>query len=315
MKLRTLAALFALCFPAALVACSSAPDDASDPNDSSEDDLTARQTLQGSWKGGLQGLDLRPGGDFFWDTYKATQQAGNPLPPDRKEGTWHANKRKSTLTIEAVDGSETVYHYTYSAGPILNGFPGPGGFPDRSKLTLEQISPATASPVVIKLDKAPSWCTSPVDCQLEKQDKTWRPVSSTGAPVCKANACDSGPATTETTALECGPSKVLNGFIDPHSIWTADVKMQLPRILNGFAIPTYTVTVKKGSDVVAQLDKCTGSVASWDLRCLPSDGALGVSRVFELTNKAQQAGDYTTQVIAPNAPVEEHDFRCTPPAQ
>ena len=89
--------------------------------------------------------------------------------------------------------------------------------------------------------------------------------------------------------------------------------MHLPRILNGFAIRTYNVTVKRGNDVQAELKKCTGDVDNWNLSCTPDDGMLGVGRVFELSNEAAGHGEYRTQVVAPNAPVTTHDFYCSPP--
>src|SRR5436853_6301886 len=97
MNFKSLFAL-ALCAPIAfVVACSAetaSPSDEEQGDDTAEDALTAREELQGAWKNSTNGLDLRPSGQFFWDTQRLTQPAGPAPGPVRKEGSWHANKTK-----------------------------------------------------------------------------------------------------------------------------------------------------------------------------------------------------------------------------
>src|SRR5262245_38888745 len=101
---------FAFALPISLIACASTTEDqASD--DAADEALSARDQLQGSWTNESGGLDLRPSGAFFWDSNGA-----------RKEGSWKADKRTSTLTIK-VGSQETVYRYIYKPVHILNGFP------------------------------------------------------------------------------------------------------------------------------------------------------------------------------------------------
>jgi hypothetical protein len=156
---------------------------------------------------------------------------------------------------------------------------------------------------------------SPVDCLLQKQDGTWRPVgnAANGVPTCEQNKCSMRSATTEEVVAKCsGPQAILNGFIDPRQVYSAEIKEVAPIILNGFAMPHYEAIVKKGGQEVVSLSQCTGRFDNWTLRCTPGPNApLGVSHVFELSDQANKKASYKSGVVSPTAPVEEHAMKCT----
>jgi hypothetical protein len=113
-----------------------------------------------------------------------------------------------------------------------------------------------------------------------------------------------------SVAATCGSAVILNGFPVKSEMWSAEISESLPAILNGFPVPTFSVTVKKGDTVMQTLAHCTGNLASWDLHCTPSHQGLGVSDTFDLSDKSAGKGTYTHAVIAPGAPVSSHPFVC-----
>jgi hypothetical protein len=113
-----------------------------------------------------------------------------------------------------------------------------------------------------------------------------------------------------SVAATCGSAVILNGFPVRSEMWSAEISESLPAILNGFPVPTFSVTVKKGDTVMQTLDHCTGNLANWNLHCTPSHAGLGVSDTFDLSDKSEGKGAYTHGVIAPGAPVSSHPFVC-----
>jgi hypothetical protein len=311
MNFRTFFALLALAVPTTLIACAADSDVADGSATPSQDELTASSAaakqLQGSWSvdpaiDATRGIDFRPSGQFFSDLGAA----------HRAEGSYTVDGRSHTLTTK-VGANETVYRYVYTPAPVLNGFPGPHGFPRQfARLELQQLRPMTTVAVIHQLVQADSWCSSAVDCMLEQQDKTWSPADTEGTPSCNTgHSCELKSTAKDTVVATCGAPLILNGFIDPAQVYKAEISQHAPMILNGFVRPTFKVVVKKGNNVEATLDNCTGSVSAWNLRCTPSDGAVGVSKVFELSDKANDKASYQTQAVSPTAPLFQKEMRCS----
>jgi hypothetical protein len=124
-------------------------------------------------------------------------------------------------------------------------------------------------------------------------------------------ALTAGHKMNTTVAATCGSAVILNGFPVKSEMWSAEISESLPAILNGFPVPHFSVTVKKGDTVEATLDNCTGSLGQWNLHCTPSHEGLGVSNVFDLSDKSEGKGAYQHGVVAPGASVETHPFFCS----
>jgi hypothetical protein len=115
-----------------------------------------------------------------------------------------------------------------------------------------------------------------------------------------------------SVAATCNTPGILNGFIDPRQIFSAEITESFPAILNGFPVPTFSVTVKKAGEVQATLDHCTGNLANWDLHCTPSHEGLGVSETFDLSDKSHSKAVFEHRVIAPDAPADSRTMVCSP---
>jgi hypothetical protein len=127
-------------------------------------------------------------------------------------------------------------------------------------------------------------------------------------------ALSAGHKMNTTVAAHCNSAVILNGFAVPSQMWSADISESLPAILNGFPVPTFSVTVKQGDTVQATLDNCTGNLDKWNLHCTVAHQALGVSNIFDLSDKASGGeagkGVFQHSVVAPGAPIQSHPFFC-----
>jgi hypothetical protein len=308
MNFRTFLSLLALAVPTTLIACAQDADVEDASEAASHDELTAaNKQLVGSWTvdpaiDAAGGIDFRPSGQFFSDLGAV----------HRAEGSYSVDARNHTLTTK-VGANETVYRFIYTPAPILNGFPGPHGFPRQfARLELQQLRPMTTVAVTHQLVQADSWCSSSVDCMNEQLDKTWTPGEAQGTPSCNTgHSCELKSNVRETVLATCGAPLILNGFIDPNQVYKAEIISHVATILNGFVRPTVKVVVKKGNNVEATLDNCTGSLDQWDLHCTPSDGAVGVMKTFDLSDKANEKATYKTGAITPTAPVFQKEMRCS----
>ncbi|HEY8074967.1 MAG TPA: hypothetical protein VIF62_12675, partial [Labilithrix sp.] len=110
---------------------------------------------------------------------------GAPQPVQRFAGHYTVDATKHTIAFHIESpaeqkGTVETLSYTFEASRVLNGVFLPGKAPDtRAHLTLVGI-PAPGSHVAypaIKYAREDSWCTSDKDCDDERADGTWTPMS------------------------------------------------------------------------------------------------------------------------------------------
>jgi hypothetical protein len=181
------------------VACAGASsDDATTNDESTEDALSMRATVKGTWvaqDGTDVGLDLRPDGSFFRDTAKVLNGMfiNGARPWQHDTGRFVMSAKHKTITLHVDGGADEVFVYEYKAAPVLNGMFLPGHEP-AATLTLTR-QPAPMSHVAFQAQHfkgTTSWCTTDQDCKDELADKTWQPYFLNGSnPKCEVatNVC------------------------------------------------------------------------------------------------------------------------------
>ena len=193
-------AALALVLSATALACGSADatDPSSDTSDSSEDALSGRSTVKGTWvsqDGTDTGLDLRPNGEFVRDTAKVLNGVfiNGARPWQRDTGRFSVSVKNKTITLHVDGGGDEVYAYEYKAAPVLNGMFLPGHEPEASLTLTRQPPPMSHIAFPAQHFKgAQSWCTEDTDCTRELHDGTWNPYFLNGSnPTCdvSTNSC------------------------------------------------------------------------------------------------------------------------------
>jgi hypothetical protein len=199
MKIFSVLALSAFTFVAACAVSPSDSDGAPVEEGSAQDLSAGKLNLSGSWvraQGefggfGSKALYLGPDGKFFQDTQGILLGVmTHPPKNQRATGKYTVDTSKKTLTLTYPDTSEKVaYHYDFTPAHIILGVFAPGSSPPVggvAKLALtrqvnsEGGSGAATSQIAFPTETyqlAPSYCTSDADCDREKADKTWEPIS------------------------------------------------------------------------------------------------------------------------------------------
>jgi hypothetical protein len=134
------------------------------------------------------------------------------------------------------------------------------------------------------------------------------PTNDDGSDSADSNEALSGPKTKTSVVATCGSPVILNGFIDPRQVLSAEISETLPAILNGFPVIEYSVTIKKGDAVQAKLDHCTGGLARWNLHCTSSSSGAAPKGEFDLSDETKHTGVY--QLVGVTSPAAEHQFSC-----
>ena len=200
--------VFALVLPVSVLACAGAGSDPAVGDDTtSEDALTGRAQIKGSWvaQDGMDtGIDFRPDGTFFRDTARILNGVlvnGASRPMMRDTGRYSVSVKHKTITLHVDNhppdpppGRDEVYIYEYKSAPVLNGMYLPGHEPAASLTLTLQPAPTErlAHPYPAQHFKgASSWCTTDQDCKDELKDHTWEPYFLNGSkPKCESgNAC------------------------------------------------------------------------------------------------------------------------------
>ena len=134
------------------------------------------------------------------------------------------------------------------------------------------------------------------------------PATDDGSDPADSNEALSAPKTKTTVVATCGSPVILNGFIDPRQVLTAEISETLPAILNGFPVIEFSVTIKKGDAVEAKLDHCTGGLAKWNLHCTSSHAGSAPVGEFDLSDQAKHKGVY--QLVGVTSPAAHHELGC-----
>jgi hypothetical protein len=198
MKIFSVLALGAFTFVAACAVSPSDSDGASVEEGSAQDLSAGKLNLSGSWVRsagefggfGSKALYLGPNGRFFQDAAPILLGVKVPAPTNnRSTGSYTIDTSKKTLTLSYPATSDKVtYHYDFTPARIILGLFAPGSSPPVggvAKLALtRQVKSeggAAASQIAFPTETyelAPSYCLSDSDCNREKADKTWEPISS-----------------------------------------------------------------------------------------------------------------------------------------
>jgi hypothetical protein len=198
MKIFSVLALSAFTFVAACAVSPSDSDGASGEEGSAQDLSANKLNLSGSWVRsadefggfGSKALYLGPNGKFFQDAAPILLGVQVPAPKNnRSTGTFAIDTSKKTLTLNYADTSDKVtYHYDFTPARIILGVFAPGssapvGGVAKLALTRQVKSEpgAAVSQIAFPTETyefAPSYCISDADCDREKADKTWEPISS-----------------------------------------------------------------------------------------------------------------------------------------
>lgn len=201
----------------AVAACGGNTGEAAPEGEDSQEVVSARANLKGSWvlqSEGKAALELRPDGTFFRDRVRVLNGVflpGHVPGLARDKGTYKVSG--STLSLKITEGqlapANESFSFTFKA-PILNGVFLPGHEPSATLVLTRQ--PAPGSHIAFRADtykRAESWCTATADCVAERADKTWIALGhGTASEVsCNvaANACElTAPANVSQKHGACG---------------------------------------------------------------------------------------------------------------